>query len=146
MKIDSFNGEHRFLSNFYPSKVKLSDGDYASIEHAYQAAKTTPDKREAFRRPGVTASEAKKLGRHVPMHPDWEEVKVGIMHSLLRQKFRLGSPLAAKLLATGDAELEEGNYWGDTFWGVCRGKGENQLGRLLMLVRDELKHPQEPFQ
>ena len=25
-----------------------------------------------------------------------------------------------------------------TFWGVCRGKGENRLGKLLMARRDEL--------
>ena len=60
------------------------------------------------------------------------------MKILLRQKFG-DAWLRAKLLATGDAELIEGNYWHDTFWGMCNGKGENHLGRLLMEVRSELR-------
>ena len=32
----------------------------------------------------------------------------------------------------------EGNNWNDTFWGVCRGKGRNELGKVLMKVRSEL--------
>jgi len=61
------------------------------------------------------------------------------MHGLLQQKFKHGSPLADLLLKTGTQDLVEGNTWGDTFWGVCRGKGKNHLGRLLMLVRQELR-------
>ena len=40
------------------------------------------------------------------------------------------------LLKTGTAELIEGNWWGDTFWGVFNGAGQNHLGRLLMEVRE----------
>jgi predicted NAD-dependent protein-ADP-ribosyltransferase YbiA (DUF1768 family) len=42
------------------------------------------------------------------------------------------------LKATGDEELVEGNWWNDTFWGVCNGVGENNLGKLLMKIRAEL--------
>lgn len=42
-------------------------------------------------------------------------------------------------MLTGDAELIEGNNWGDTFWGVCNGRGENMLGKLLMEIRDYLR-------
>ena len=31
-----------------------------------------------------------------------------------------------------------GGGWGDVFWGVCKGKGKNRLGRILMAVRQEL--------
>lgn len=41
--------------------------------------------------------------------------------------------------STGDVELVEGNWWGDRFWGVCDGVGENRLGRCLMEVRKELR-------
>ena len=27
----------------------------------------------------------------------------------------------------------------DFFWGVCNGKGENHLGKILMKVRDEIR-------
>ena len=45
----------------------------------------------------------------------------------------------AKLLATGDAQLEEGNTWGDRIWGVYQGQGDNRLGKILMKVREELR-------
>jgi ribA/ribD-fused uncharacterized protein len=73
------------------------------------------------------------------MRPDWEQVKILIMTSLVRDKFTRHQDLKEQLLATGDAELIEGNWWGDTFWGVCKGKGENHLGKVLMKVREELK-------
>lgn len=41
-------------------------------------------------------------------------------------------------LATGDAILIEGNTWGDRFWGVCEGFGQNHLGHVLMRVRVQL--------
>ena len=40
------------------------------------------------------------------------------------------------LKATGDAVLVEGNWWRDDFWGVYEGKGQNILGKILMIVRD----------
>ena len=60
------------------------------------------------------------------------------MRDVLRLKFA-DEVMAAKLLATGDAELVEGNTWGDRFWGVSGGNGLNWLGRLLMEVRSDLK-------
>ena len=80
---------------------------------------------------------AKKLGRKATIRPDWEKIKLPIMEYLLRQKFG-DKTLKALLIGTGDAELVEGNMWGDTYWGVCKGKGENHLGKLLMKIREEL--------
>jgi predicted NAD-dependent protein-ADP-ribosyltransferase YbiA (DUF1768 family) len=56
----------------------------------------------------------------------------------VKDKFSRNPELRVKLLNTGDLQLVEGNYWGDTFWGVCNGKGENHLGKILMRVRKEL--------
>ena len=80
----------------------------------------------------------KRFGKTIKLRLDWEEVKVQIMLGLLRQKFKKGSSLGNRLLATGNQKLIEGNTWGDTFWGVCQGKGLNVLGKLLMQVRDEI--------
>ena len=77
------------------------------------------------------------MGRHLPLRPDWEDVKLSVMEGLLRQKFR-EEPFKSQLKATGDAQLVEGNYWGDVYWGVCRGQGENHLGKLLMKIRGEI--------
>jgi len=39
-KIDSFRDKYFFLSNFYDCKICYEDEYYASVEHAFQAAKT----------------------------------------------------------------------------------------------------------
>jgi len=135
--ITSFSGPFRFLSNFHPSEVTLDGGKYPSVEHAFQAAKSFGPAHRALIRNGCTSSQARRLGRNVVLREDWEQVKVSIMLDLLRQKFAPGTALGQQLDATGDRELVEGNWWGDTFWGVCRGVGQNQLGKLLMQVRAE---------
>lgn len=135
--IDSFRGEYRFLSNFYPCLVRY-DGDelsYPSVEHAYQAQKTRNINDQIIICKARTPGEAKRIGRRVRMREDWDKVKIDIMRSLLLFKFS-HQELSQKLVATGNAELIEGNDWGDMFWGVCRGRGENWLGKLLMEVRD----------
>lgn len=110
---------------------------YATVEHAFQAAKTLDLKeREMFQ--NVNPAEAKKRGRQVKIREDWEKVKVSVMKDLLIQKFSKGV-YREKLLATGNEELIEGNYWGDVWWGVCRGVGENHLGKLLMEIRNSLQ-------
>ena len=136
-KIDSFNGKYRFLSNFYPVKVKLDGVTYDSVEHAYQAAKTI-DKEERAKFIGITAGQSKRLGRQLSLRRDWDSVKINIMRDLLIQKFE-DEQLKIDLLDTGDAELIEGNTWDDTFWGVCNGVGTNWLGRLLMEIRSNLR-------
>lgn len=134
-----FSGDYSFLSNFYPVEVVYSHWLYRSVEHAYQASKT----RIEFERQRIaqcpTPGEAKRAGKRVTLREDWsDELKLEIMHGLLRQKFKQ-EPFHSKLMATGERDLVEGNYWGDTFWGVCRGKGQNHLGKLLMQVRTELR-------
>jgi predicted NAD-dependent protein-ADP-ribosyltransferase YbiA (DUF1768 family) len=53
------------------------------------------------------------------------------------------------LLSTGDMELTEGNWWHDNFYGSCScvkcgGKGQNNLGKILMDVRLNLKQKARP--
>lgn len=138
MTIVEFRGEYRFLSNFYPAEVELDGKEYPSVEHAFQAAKTLNPLSRARIHVCETAGGAKRLGKTVPLREDWEEVKIDVMTNLVTQKFSRHPELKEKLLATGDRELVEGNWWGDTFWGVCRGTGENHLGKILMQVRDWL--------
>lgn len=139
--IDKFTGQYSFLSNFSAAQVFLDGQPYVSVEHAYQAAKTLDlQEREAIRAlNGYEAAKAKKMGRRVTMRPDWEDVKIDVMTGLVRQKFTLHPSLRKKLLATEDQKLVEGNTWGDVYWGVCDGKGENHLGKILMKVRNELR-------
>lgn len=136
--INNFRGEFDFLSNFTPCPIRYEGILYPSVEHAFQGCKCARPEDRAKIAMLATPALAKKAGRRVQMREDWDLVKVGVMRELLRIKFS-NPALREKLLATGDAVLIEGNTWNDTFWGVCRGQGENNLGRLLMDVRDELK-------
>lgn len=179
-RIEHFAYEWAFLSNFYPCEIRLwvdsfgalfpheisgaaSVEVYGSLEHAYQASKTLKaDKRWIFQlanNPKLTAGQAKGLGHKLKkqghQREDWHLINVDIMRDLLRQKFS-SSKLKRKLLGTFGAELIEGNYWEDRFWGVCCGglpegfdgrkckkwphepTGENMLGKLLMEVRSEV--------
>lgn len=137
-RITRFSGEHEFLSNFSPSRVEWMGLEVPTIEHAFQLAKTRePAEREKIART-PTPGGAKRLGRRVTLRPGWEESKRAVMAALLMQKFTRHRRLAQALISTGVAELVEGNNWGDTFWGVCDGRGENELGRQLMAVRSQL--------
>ena len=136
--IREFVGQYRFLSNFWSCYIWYIDEWYPSVENAYQAAKMKhPTDRKAF--VNIKASEAKKLGKILVMKPNWDELKLGVMHSLVLEKFKTHDDLRKRLAATEDAELQEGNWWGDRYWGTVNGEGENHLGKILMRVRDELR-------
>lgn len=139
-KIDSFKGKYSFLSNFAPAVFRYEGVQFVSVEAAFQAAKTH-DVELRRRIAQYTPKEAKKFGRKIPLRSDWSEVRVPIMKELLRLKFNsdlFGHRQA--LLDTADAYLEEGNTHHDTFWGTCNGVGENQLGKLLMEIREEIRN------
>lgn len=138
-KINKFRGEYFFLSNYFEAPVLYDGILYNSSEAAYHAQKCeNPEDRQLFI--GIDADASKKLGRKVKMRKDWDDVKFGIMHDIVLAKFQQNKELAAKLLATGTAYLEEGNTWGDKIWGTVNGEGENHLGVTLMIVRNEIKY------
>jgi ribA/ribD-fused uncharacterized protein len=141
-RIDQFQGEYRFLSNFYPATVVFEGLTYPDSEHAYQSAKTL-DMNERRRIAALpTPAEAKRAGEALQYRADWPQVKYQVMLTCVRDKFTRNKDLGTKLLATGDAYLEEGNTWGDRIWGVYQGQGTNWLGKILMQVRSELRHRQ----
>lgn len=135
--IDSFSGEYSFLSNFHLCRIEHEGIIYPSTEHAYQAAKTLDEQQRKQIANAPTPSKAKKMGRKVTLRNDWEDVKLDVMMELVKKKFQ-NKELANKLLATGSQKLVEGNYWHDYYWGVCNGKGQNHLGKILMEIREEL--------
>jgi len=137
--IDNFRGQYRFLSNFYPVSICYNGITYPSVEHYFQAQKTDD---KAIRRiiAGLkTPGEAKRKGRTLLLVPKWDSIKVIVMYIGLIKKFEYPH-LQEKLLTTGDAILIEGNHWGDTYWGVCSGVGDNYLGKMLMTIRQYHKN------
>ena len=143
--IVEFDGDYAFLSNFYPSSIYHEGITYPTNEHFFQAMKTL----DISERKAIAAAEtpglAKRMGRNVKLRSDWEKIKVDVMRLGLILKFT-DAELAEKLVATGDEELVEGNWWHDNTWGNChctacsRKGGRNLLGMLLMEVRKELQY------
>lgn len=138
-EINRFSGKYHFLSNFSMAEVWLDGESYPSTEHAYQAAKTLDSAWRRSIQMAETPNLAKRLGRQAPIREGWDKLKTDVMYELVRQKFRQHPQLSEQLLSTGDANLVEGNWWGDKFWGVCKGEGENHLGLILMRVRQEIR-------
>jgi predicted NAD-dependent protein-ADP-ribosyltransferase YbiA (DUF1768 family) len=110
---------------------------YPSVEHAYQASKTTDPEVRAQIQVAPTAGNAKGIGSRLEKRGDFDDIREGVMLHLLRQKFADES-LGWRLIATGKRPIVELNTWGDIFWGVSGGIGENRLGKLLEQVRNEL--------
>jgi len=138
MAIDRFHEEHAYLSNFHPCLVEYDGLTYQNTEAAFQAAKCiSREEREKF--VNLSPGQAKRLGRKVALREDWNSVRIDVMREVLECKFSQNCELKEKLIATGDEELIEGNHWNDRFWGVCRGTGQNHLGKLLMELREILK-------
>lgn len=153
-KIETFTlDKTRFLSNFYPYKNTQGDKypekvlvffegiEFDCTENAYQAAKTL-DVNLRLEISKMTPFQSKKywIGKEEQIRQDWDEVKFSILRDLNFQKYNNSKELRQMLLDTGDAILEEGNTWGDTYWGICNGIGENNLGKILMEIRDSFKN------
>lgn len=141
-EIKGFFGPFRFLSNFHFKKVCYEGEVYATTEHAYQAAKTLDLLHRKVIQAATAPRDARRLGQEVVIRPGWfDGIRDEVMLDVNMQKFADGSEMVA-LLSTGDAYLEETNTWGDIYWGVSGGIGENRLGKVLMQIRDHLHEVQ----
>lgn len=151
--ITKFQGEHRWLSNFWPATVSMTTRVYdnawesgsgstvartfRTAEAAYQASKFDGREWDRFAvLPGSQdgAREAKRMGKR-RQHANVER-KIECMRLVVAAKFSTANPgLVQALLDTDRLVIEEGNDWGDTFWGISppgNGQGLNWLGRIIM--------------
>ena len=131
------------MSNFELYPVIYQGIEYPSSEHAYQAQKLKDieDKKAIL---PLTSGQAKKFHLNFPKEKlveNWESIKLDVMRDVLIDKFTRHEELKQKLIDTGDKYIEETNAWKDQFYGVYykTGEGQNNLGKLLMLLRDKLK-------
>lgn len=131
------------LDNFSSFKVEWNGHLYSSLEEAYQAASFMGSDEELVEKvkKSHSAHEAQQIAilNANKQRKDWDEVKVEIMEELLRLKIEQNPYVKRKLLQTKDYTIVEDSpkdsFWG---WGPNR-DGENQLGKLWMKLRDELK-------
>jgi len=132
--------ETRWLSNMAYVDIYHKGIFYPSTENFYQAMKYSEVGKRVYIA-SLTPSEAKRYSReNIMTSPVFEERKMDIMLYAQRKKYSQ-EPFKSKLLSTANAHLEEGNWWNDTFWGVDvkTREGENNLGKLIMKVRNEIK-------
>ena len=138
-----FKEQYRFLSNFYLASFAYDYRKWPSSEHAFQAMKTTDPHIQETIRQLPNAAATKKMGRKIKVREDWDEVKNHFMYMILCCKFVQNLDLNEKLLATYPANLVEGNWWHDNYWGNCfcekckNTPGRNILGQTLMTIRGD---------
>ena len=137
-----FQGKYRFLSNFHICDVEYEGIKYPTSEAAFQAAKTFDVEDRKMIASAPSPFKAKGMGRKVILRQDWEQVKEQKMEDVVRIKFDSHPDLKKALLDTGDADLFEGNDWGDCTWGRIQlpngtWVGLNLLGKILMKLRSE---------
>jgi ribA/ribD-fused uncharacterized protein len=151
---DDFDGENpfSFLSNFHEGNAFFY-ADYwfftaeqafawEKIDHLDPLSAEFADKIIKAYDPG----EAKRLGRAVPLIPNWNTYKFRVMREIVYAKFIQHEHLQDKLLDTGDAWLQQGTYWNDREWGVditssvnpFMREGSNMLGSILMETRAKI--------
>ena len=138
--IQEFKGEYAFLSNFYPSTFILDGKIYPTVEHYFQAQKTTNKKDFQYVLSATTPGQAKARGRKIKLREDWgdEKVKDDIMFYGVYAKFDQNKDIQYRLISTYKHILVEGNTWGDTYWGMDlrTGIGKNKLGIIIMRCRE----------
>ena len=139
--IKEFQREYRWLSNFWLVDIELDGRIYPSVEHAYMSAKCDAEwwKIVCSQREN-TPGTIKRNSKSIKVKDNWKDIKLSIMEDCIRKKFSQ-EPYRTKLLNTGNEFIQEGNLWYDTFWGVDlrTNKGENNLGKIIMRIRSELK-------
>lgn len=131
------------LDNFSSFKVKYDGYLYSSVEEAYQALGFKDSAPEIYQKiiNCYSAHESQKIAyaNRDKRRDDWDEIKVSLMETLLRHKIEQNPYVRKKLLETKNYTIVEDSpkdsFWG---WGIDR-KGNNQLGKLWMKLRDEIK-------
>ena len=140
-KIDYFTGYFSFLSNNYLTPVYHDGSIFQSVLHAYYANKTEDKNIHKKILNCENFQNLLSLAYRIKDPENWENKKFQIMEKLVRDKFRRNKEISEKLILTENRELintlleyNEKNL----FWGVYKGKGENNLGRILTKIREDL--------
>lgn len=129
---------YQSFSNFAETPFIWKGDKYTSLERAYHAEKTDVPKEKREIRFAKSSAEAKRLGRKCTMRKDWEDRKRTVMKDLVRAKFTQNDELKKQLIETKGKTLVEEAPW-DEYWGNGKaGNGKNELGLILMEVRQEL--------
>ena len=148
--------ENGYLSNWFLSEFTVCGITFSSMEKYMMYEKAILFKDQ------ITAenilqtddvAEIKALGRTVQNFDDkiWTKEREGIVHNGVLEKFHQNPELAEKLEKTGEEIIAEcavkDRIWGiglsmkdDDRLNIDKWRGQNLLGRILMRVREEIRH------
>ena len=155
-----FRGEYFFLSNFYVRPIVYEGITFHSSEQAFMWSKTLIPAEQTAILACPTPTKVKQFASdpvNVTLREGWEEYwRTVSMYRVLSCKYGQHPDLADQLMATDSANLIEGNWWHDNFWGDCLGRkdgagnwlgcekekckipGNNYLGMMSMQIRFNL--------
>lgn len=138
--------ENGYLSNLFECPVKYRGKQFRSSEEAYQFTKV---KAPALAEWLISAPDQKyvALAGHAIFKKDciehWDSLKLKVMEGVVNCKFRQNEDLKKELLSTGKCLIVEAAFT-DSFWGCGPDmKGENNLGKILMKIRSEIREEME---
>lgn len=130
------------LDNFSSFKVKWNNYLYSSLEEAFQSRLFLPDYPDIADqiKNSYSAHEAQKIMmNNIDKVKYTNEEQIIIMEELLRLKVEQNPYVKKKLLQTKDYLIVEDSPK-DSFWGWGENRdGSNELGKLWMKIREELK-------
>jgi len=129
------------LSSFAATKLRYRNFTWPTSEHAYQAAKFEDSNIVRKIKSAPSPWEAFEISREYQKHirPSWtDKERLCAMESILRAKITSNPFVERFLLSTKDYQLFEDSPL-DSFWGIgSDGKGQNNLGKIWMKLRDEV--------
>ena len=157
---------NHWLSNFDPCSLVLGNMEFSCVEQAYQWSKAfimAPNDELRGRyvkeiMEALSGGDSKALARKFfqeeaccqdKLHSNWRKIRFSILSHFVYSKFVYNPDLRQRLLDTGDALLAESTT--DLFWATgCRTErqvlqaspnfdGQNQMGKILMSLRSQLR-------
>lgn len=148
--------ENGYLSNWYLSEFTVDGVTFSSMEQymMYEKAMLFQDQETVAKILQTdNVGEIKALGRAVQHFDDkiWIQEREEIVYRGVLEKFRQNPELAEKLEQTGEDTIAECAVK-DRIWGIglsmkdenrlCidKWKGQNLLGKVLMRVREDIRH------
>lgn len=155
MKYFSRSKDNKWLSTFnVANPFKYNGMEYSSVENAFHAQKVddNDERVEEYRFALSTnvddvfkPNEAKNFGgkksfqeNGFTLRPDWDKVKLKIMKEITREYYLSNPEFRDKLIETGNKKLIHTGFRIDDYWGVKKTGGENNHGKILMELREEL--------
>lgn len=132
------------LDNFSSFGLVMNNEYFQTSEHAFQYLKFVDTNKEIAKKikEAYSPDDARRIAHENQVYKpeNWAKTKYDNMEKVLRLKVSQNPIVLNKLLETKDYIIAEYCIDEDTEWGLDNNNcGENNLGRIWMKIRDELR-------